>query len=617
MPINVLQAQIQVTAPGAAQAANQVAGGLQNVQQQANRTSSSLTNLQRSVTSFGGGVRNTAGQLSGLSGNMNNLSVSAGTAGNSLRNAAAGSNQAVNSLTNLGRVVQDAPYGFLGIANNLNPLLESFQRLQASTGSTGAALRALGQQLTGPAGVGIALSVVSSLLVVFGKDLFGTSEGLKDAQRSNEEFTQSLTRLSDELDTFRGRLDFSVEIKKLDLQIRGLNGAALDVADGLNKISASRADISKTKEGIKPLIDEFNSLKFEGQRVIRVYEAIKKLRAGTATEAEKDLATRTQSNSATRIKDIDDLAIAYQQFFKTFAIGQETLNAVSKDQQVTLNRLVTLYKTLEKEKRNITQANDELAKSERQLIIDQRRAADEAPLPNIRTGISPIQQSVIPVIIEPEINPEATPEQKKALTGLFKDFSAPFNVTPVFDAELQERLKKQAEEIAKLLNAASESFLTSIGEGIGAAVSGNIKGFGQSILAAIGDLLSQLGKALIKFGIIKTGLDKIFGPAGLAIPGAVAIGLGVLAVAAGSALKNFKGFRAAGGPVTAGGSYVVGERGPELFRPNTGGSIIPNNQIGSFAGSGNFGGGTVTLRLAGNDLIAAISLNQLAQGRLT
>ena len=42
----------------------------------------------------------------------------------------AGANQATNALTNLGRVVQDAPFGFIGIANNINPLLESLQRLQ-------------------------------------------------------------------------------------------------------------------------------------------------------------------------------------------------------------------------------------------------------------------------------------------------------------------------------------------------------------------------------------------------------------------------------------------------------------------------------------------------------
>lgn len=38
----------------------------------------------------------------------------------------------------------------------------------------------------------------------------------------------------------------------------------------------------------------------------------------------------------------------------------------------------------------------------------------------------------------------------------------------------------------------------------------------------------------------------------------------------------FGGFRAAGGPVSRGKSYVVGENGPELFTPTSSGSIIPN-----------------------------------------
>lgn len=47
----------------------------------------------------------------------------------------------------------------------------------------------------------------------------------------------------------------------------------------------------------------------------------------------------------------------------------------------------------------------------------------------------------------------------------------------------------------------------------------------------------------------------------------------------------FGGGKAIGGPVNAGTSYVVGERGPELFMPNRSGTIIPNNKLG--------GGGTV------------------------
>ena len=35
-----------------------------------------------------------------------------------------------------------------------------------------------------------------------------------------------------------------------------------------------------------------------------------------------------------------------------------------------------------------------------------------------------------------------------------------------------------------------------------------------------------------------------------------------------------------GGPVSAGGSYLVGEKGPEMFTPSRSGTIIPNNAMG-------------------------------------
>jgi phage-related minor tail protein len=41
----------------------------------------------------------------------------------------------------------------------------------------------------------------------------------------------------------------------------------------------------------------------------------------------------------------------------------------------------------------------------------------------------------------------------------------------------------------------------------------------------------------------------------------------------------FGGFRADGGSVTAGKAYVVGERRPELFVPNTSGMILPSTEM--------------------------------------
>ena len=58
---------------------------------------------------------------------------------------------------------------------------------------------------------------------------------------------------------------------------------------------------------------------------------------------------------------------------------------------------------------------------------------------------------------------------------------------------------------------------------------------------------------------------------------------GIFGALAGFGASIFGGSpgRAAGGPVTGGNSYVVGERGPELFVPRSGGNIIPNNAMGN------------------------------------
>ena len=57
-------------------------------------------------------------------------------------------------------------------------------------------------------------------------------------------------------------------------------------------------------------------------------------------------------------------------------------------------------------------------------------------------------------------------------------------------------------------------------------------------------------------------------------------GLGAFGKGFQTNVKALSGARAAGGPVNAGGLYLVGERGPELFAPGQSGSIVPNHAMG-------------------------------------
>lgn len=52
-------------------------------------------------------------------------------------------------------------------------------------------------------------------------------------------------------------------------------------------------------------------------------------------------------------------------------------------------------------------------------------------------------------------------------------------------------------------------------------------------------------------------------------------GGGLSTAIARAASSIFAGTRAEGGPVAPGGAYLVGERGPELFRPASAGSVEP------------------------------------------
>ena len=55
--------------------------------------------------------------------------------------------------------------------------------------------------------------------------------------------------------------------------------------------------------------------------------------------------------------------------------------------------------------------------------------------------------------------------------------------------------------------------------------------------------------------------------------------------------KGFSGARADGGPVLPGGAYLVGERGPEVFRPHGAGTIDPAGVAGGVSVTVNVQGG--------------------------
>jgi hypothetical protein len=151
---------------------------------------------------------------------------------------------ATQALTNLSRVAQDAPYGFIGIANNLNPLLESFQQLSKNSKESGGALKALVGGLTGPAGIGLALGVASSLIVKFGDDIqkFITEK----AVGLGKAFTKETELMQSGVDAFvKARL----EIVDLNNEYDNFKNGTVSKDEFLKKFNDTLGDtIGKTKD---------------------------------------------------------------------------------------------------------------------------------------------------------------------------------------------------------------------------------------------------------------------------------------------------------------------------------------------------------------------------------
>ncbi len=87
----------------------------------------------------------------------------------------------------------------------------------------------------------------------------------------------------------------------------------------------------------------------------------------------------------------------------------------------------------------------------------------------------------------------------------------------------------------------------------------------DSLIGSLGDLAKQLASTFLNNGISQL-LGGAFGTGGIGgLKGLPGIG----------GLNGSVSFRAAGGPVSAGRPYVVGEKRPELFVPSQSGMILP------------------------------------------
>lgn len=104
---------------------------------------------------------------------------------------------ASNTLLEFSRVVQDAPYGIRGVANNIQQLVGNFGYLSKAAGGSGAAFKAMASSLMGPAGILLAVSLVTSAFIQYGDQIANMIQG-------NGELAASQKKVNEALNDFYG-----------------------------------------------------------------------------------------------------------------------------------------------------------------------------------------------------------------------------------------------------------------------------------------------------------------------------------------------------------------------------------------------------------------------------
>lgn len=560
---------------------------------------------------------------------VDKLSTSTNKADAGFKKISTGSNQAANALQNLGRVAQDAPFGFIGIQNNINPLLESFQRLKAETGGTGSALKALAGSLAGAGGLGLAISVVTSVLTLFAQGMFDSKQSAEslgnelqalgvdfdDAKRKTDAFNKSIDALKGLRDI---NLKFSVPGEKDRISVQ----LGFDKSDAEEKLRELRNLEAISEEKRAKAFDLLNQKGSQGlSDLIGQYGQLSEVKKNATSLSDKDNQLLDEAIKSENEK----FDIIHQQ--EIARIGISKLDAQAKSDLIDLNKKEDERLEKLKKQHEIKLKPFKLTKIKPEDI--EKLFFDEATV-----------TMKVPVSAELDFKKSlVTQDALGGLSGILSE-SEFSNINAIAELRgfgithgIQDGMRVGVEglrfpELNKLLAEARERFANfkdqmksiaqstvadafgSIGDSLGKALTDGIslgEVFG-SVFQIIGDGLKAMGKAMITYGtgiiVLKNAIKNPY----------LAIAAGIGLIALGSLLESAIPKFAVGTQNFRGGLAMVGERGPELVNLPKGSGVIPNDKL-----SGISGGQSIRVYgefvQRGQHLVAVINQTSKANGR--
>lgn len=489
--------------------------------------------------------------------------------------------QATQAFTNLSRVVSDAPFGFIAIQNNIDPLLQSFSQLKTSTGSTGAAIKALGASLAGPAGVLFAFSAISSIATTLIQKYGSLGKALEALTNSNNKaYLQQQQLLSIQKEASKAAGEELARVKVL-------SAVAADVTNSLSNRKEAANELLRVYKEYLPNVSQEALLNNQAAAAINAAtEAL--LNKSLAAAAEKklaDIGAKILENQLAQRDALDNRARAEANYRKQAEDaarqelkGREGVNtatvAYSTELGKAKNRVVELRKEavgLNAEFRRVTDITKGFAKAAGDAFIKDQKI--KAP-PKLKAD-KPITFAFEVAKIElekgqPALNAALDKLRKERIASTNPAINVPLNITvpqSAFDALkkfgenqywkiIQDKTTGIINQFDQFLTPVINTAFESLGNG-----SNIIKAIGQSMKA----LVVQIGATIAKAAILAAILNSIF-PGGAAIGGSTVKGFGSIfkgLLGIGNvAAPNFAGVGGGGLAVTVGGQFNV--RGTDL-----------------------------------------------------
>ena len=523
-----------------------------------------------------------------------------------------------SAMTAFSRTVQDAPFGIMGVSNNITNLTEQFGYLKNKTGSAKGALNAMLRDLKGFGGISLAISVATSLLLVFGDKIFKTKDKAKELREEQEKLTQALDDYVNGLESvskanLKGEQSAQKELITLGLLKSQIENTNLSINKRKGAIEALR---KKYPDYLKNMSDEkilngglettYNTL------TTSIIKRAKATAASNMIVKNSEKLLTLESIQLSKTNELENKKIKFQkEFGKSYEDALKVSGrAATKFSGLQKKAISDLIKEIESGKgaiQTLELSNIDLEASINTTDLFKDFGTDDEELKNVFVDFKETykgEKDKFQELIETDPIILADSSEWTSI-----DWEAYYNLKAFEEKkiEMKARLQQLNLDINALTQNSLASAFTSIGQNIGSALANGtsvIAAVGMGLLRSIGSFLSQLGAKLILYGVLakkKGALDvamAVGGPAAI-VAGAAAIKVGILAVAAGAAVSAF----ASSGGSAGGGGGVSSNT--DTFSPSGG---------GSFSSSSGGGMQNVVFEIQGTKLVGVLS-NTLQRNR--